>query len=44
MPDETQSPNVVKFSPRIGGILAGHVLAFMIGFLIMLCLILLGIV
>ena len=44
MPDDPQSPNVVKFSPGIWGILAGYVLGFMLGFLVMLCLILLGIV
>ena len=40
MLDDSQSPRVVKFSPSIGGILAGYV----IGFMILLCLVLLGIV
>ena len=44
MPDEPQSPNVVKFAPSIWGTVCGYVLGFLLGFLMMLCLILPGIV
>ena len=44
MPEEPQSPNVVKFTPSIWGTVCGYVLGFLLGFLLGLCLILLGIV
>lgn len=44
MSDDSQPPRAVMFSPSIVPILAGYVLGFLFGLLVMLCLTLLGVV